>query len=151
MLDAPVSAACLCLGPWSYEAFVAFRKVQNQSSVTSSTLSLAGWGKVAQKKCSRPARATRMKKKGAWGRGSGREGLGGDRVRRRSNELRGMDRGKGIHGGGMEWLLKRGPRWDTRTELSQAVLRNDRSLYTPSIGQGASLGFLDVARAHMHA
>ena len=62
-----------------------------------------------------------------------------------------MDRGKGIHGGGMEWLLRRGPRWDTRTELSQAVLRNDRSLYTPSIGQGASLGFLDVARAHMHA
>lgn len=90
-------------------------------------------------------------KKGAWGWGSGREGLGGDRVRRRSNELRGMDRGKGIHGGGMEWLLRRGPRWDTRTELSQAVLRNDRSLYTPSIGQGASLGVLDVARAHMHA
>lgn len=34
-----------------------------------------------------------MKKKGAWGRGSGREGLGGDRVRRRSNELRRMEGG----------------------------------------------------------
>lgn len=43
---------------------MAFRKVQNQSSVTSSTLSLAGWGESCAKKCSRPARATRMKKKG---------------------------------------------------------------------------------------
>ena len=82
-----------------------------------------------------------MKKKGAWGRGAGGDGGGGDRVRRRSTELRRMEGGAGIHGGGMEWLLRSGPRWDTRTELSQTVLGIDRSLYTPGIGQGTSLGF----------
>lgn len=57
---------------------MAFRKVQNQSSVTSSTLSLAGWGKVAQKKMLETCSSYQNEKKGRGDGarvGKGREGI----------------------------------------------------------------------------